>query len=287
MNNQESEKPKQQYQPSVHTLKTDAAELLKKEKLSFLDLLSREKRHQKVEEEFMASPKRGHKTFLVFVIVVALFALVGLSFWLILKEPKLVITPSIPQSIFVPTETNIIRIRSDDHVGFLEELRRLKKERVGVKQLRYLPVEIVNFDGTAHFADPLDFFSLAELSPPTDFTNSLGSKWALYLYSRLEGEDVVLVFEVLNKDRAFEGIFSWERDLIHEFAQFLALPPPGGLHFFEDKVIKNLDSRLLTFGDPNNIIGYTIVGGRLVVMATSLEALEETIERFALGALNI
>ena len=92
----------------------------------------------------------------------------------------------------------------------------------------------------------------------------------------------------MNKDRALEGIFSWERDLVNEFAQFLASPPPGGLNFFEDRVIKSLDARVLTFGDPSNIIiGYTIVGGRLIVIATSLEALEEAITRFASGAINL
>ena len=212
--------------------------------------------------------------------------MLGIWFF-VLRAPEPVITPSIPQPFFVPTETSIMRVRAGDRTGFLEELRRIKGERARVKQLSYLPVEIVNFDGTAHFASPSDFFSLVELSPPIDFTSALGNRWSLYLYSRLEGKDTVLVFEALNKDQAFAGLFSWERDLINEFAQFLAVSPPGGLHFFEDKVVKSLDSRVLMFGDPNNIIGYTIVGGRFVVMATSLEALENAIERFTSGSINI
>ncbi|MFC1595186.1 hypothetical protein ACFL3E_02035 [Patescibacteria group bacterium] len=277
--------------PVIRTLKTDAQELLKGQKVSFFELLSQEQAHKVKEQEFIKlKTKKSLKAPKIAIILVIIFAVIGGAgyFFISQQDTEEPPTERIPQPFIGASETSVIKVSANDINGLLEQLNRMRKESLFSGQLRYIPIEIINSNGSSYFADTEDFLKLTRLNPPKEFTDSIKESWNMFIYYYRTGEDIILVFETKSQERAFSGLLSWENEMSEELGYILNISKPSGITLFKDMVIQNIDTRILKLSsDSDKILGYAIFAGKLVIITTSQQSLEEMIKALTLGRVQI
>lgn len=332
---------------SVHTLKSDAADLLHKTDISLIDLVSREAEHRREEKEFLEEKERGNR-FLIAVIVSSIIVLSGIGgaayyFFFGSTEREITEAPKIYSTYIEPDETAEINISAWDRSGLISDIKKSSSNKLDPNSLKYLSIKTFEDEDNYSYPSSLDIISMLEFNVSEDFTKSLQERWNMFILYKNDGEDLVLVFETVSPKRALSGMRNWEKNMRDDFNWYMgkqkiktkkvpilpALFPQSGtstlkssdsssdsLVFdiedgtatytiatyavenepekiikeeakFADFIIKNTDSRILTFPDGEQGLGYAVFSGRLIIIATSPRSLEEMLSRFMAGPLRI
>jgi hypothetical protein len=271
----------------IRTMKTDADELLQKEKASFLDLFTKE---EQARREKMAKPQvpkltvgtaansgqsNVWKGIAIVLIVLILMAVAGSIVYFVLgrdgqpppvggNEP----TIPTPQSAFLRTvqESSVISVRPDDRTGVLTGFETIPIANA----YTYAPI----FIESRGFMTTRDFFETLRINPPSqDFYNGVGNRIDLYKF----GRDAVFIIEVTDKDKTQGNMLAWESQLHKQI-----VPTFRGVAIqqaqFSDRLISNVDARVAR-GEGDLALGYSIVRGQFLVITTSESLLKVTIER--------
>jgi len=275
-------------QPIIRTMKSDADELLKKEKSSFLELFAKEEAKERAAgaapptarlEPHAPSRMRGlgHvivRDFFILVVVGAL-GLGGFLAWQNFSmsrpptnEPPPEPTP--PRALLGGIEnTKIIRVNTNDRTGLLNALENVP----ALEPYTFYPILVEG----QKFMTAQDFFETLRISPPSqDFYNGISPRMDFYTL----GDDHIFIFEVLEKERVQGNLLRWEKTLPQQFYPVF-LGRIAGSYEFQDRIIQNVDARIAVEaeGTDDSSLSYAIVREEFLVFATREATLRLTIER--------
>lgn len=274
---------------AIRTMKTDADELLNKEKASFLDLFARQKgggmgpapidSAPRVRFDPAPNPHNWASTLIVLVLG-ALLAGGGMFVYLTVQQnatppEQTPAEPEYPRPILNTEQVKSITIRKNDRTGLLLEINEQKQAGFSEEDYLYLPVIISDFDVPSHIATPEEILATLRMAPPRDLYDSFSGRWNMYV----NGSSIVFIFESKKRLETQGSMLRWEETMVSNFAQFV----PGfekGVFTFTDGITRNTDTRIARVSPADDAgVGYAMALGRYLVITTSVSALERTIER--------
>lgn len=164
----------------------------------------------------------------------------------------------------------------------LGALREAGLSQQPVGSFRRLIIRVGNNAGAASVIEIGEFLELTGMRLPAAFSASVVSPPQFFIYRQSSGPAFGMMVETRSPGRALQGLISSEPSLQRDLeVMFLGSPPPSVLEPFRDVTYKNIDFRYLGMGETNGRgLGYLhFPAKRLIVIATSQEALQRTIER--------
>lgn len=271
---------------AIRTMKTDTQELLGKEKVSFLDMFGKE--NPPSYRRGYAPPRRTNSTIvrtIVFLfLAVAILGAAGSGiYWYINNKNNTVVKkdPTPPRQ-FLNIGSDLIKIQKNDRTGLLQELKSKQTASSGGGEYRAVSMALFDFGVQPYLANPKEFFEMLQETPPGTLLASFTGRWNIYMY----GGNMILVFETNDQEKTNGSMVGWEQSVGRAFAPFIGIID-SGTHEFQDSIIKNIDARVAQLSESNNTsVGYAIVRGKYLIIATSETSLRTTIERFIAGPIN-
>lgn len=214
--------------PSIHTLKSDAAEALNRRDMTVFDLAAREDERRASDAELRPQSPWPRRILIIVTVIVAsgllaTAAYVGYNKYVVEVPP---ISPAAPKSIVAANAETALRVTSGDRTGLRDAISAARQERLATRELRYLPLFIENFGANAEAASATDFFDIANIRPPGAFVERLTGTWGMYTLYIAEGSELAFIFEIRNdaSDRLRETLHAWEDTLRKDFAIITGIP---------------------------------------------------------------
>jgi len=254
-------------------------------------MIAREQERRSEKAEFAKPYQQARavsKTVIIYSAVAVLIIIGAIVLTVSLKRDDGALTePDIPKPFLVVNTQTVLSARQNDPTEVTEKINTLKRDRLPVGEVRYIPIKIEQFGLGSRFATAEEFFELAGLSPPQRFIESARGRWNLYLYYGRNDEDVVFVFETNEHAGALAGLLAWEPRLPFDFIRFSSAATSPTSFFFQDKVIKNIDARVVfSQKEGETHPAYAIFANKFVILAGSENALENILKRFIAGPIR-
>ena len=273
---------------SIRTMKTDADELVSKQKTSFLEMF--EKQHQMQYQKGYKNPtsrgvgrKRLFRAILILIILGGIILGGAFGFYIFQRERQVQIEtemrdPTPHRAFLTNSDQEIIRIRENDRTGLLSETDQKRTTPTPLGRYLYAPIIIDDFDINPRLATHEEFFETLRISPPQDFFENIGPRWNL-LFS---DQHTILVFEVTN----FQGMLAvmarqWEGTITEDIARLL----PNGIRVgdrepFISDIVENNEVRIQRFSSTDDTaVTYALLFGELLIITTSEETITRIIEQ--------
>ena len=268
--------PQEQREPTIRTMKTDAQEVIKKDNISFLDIYAKEA----AKSPYLEAPSRSSKKY-VYVLIAVLLVAIGASTYYVLairkNEPPPKPALEIPRSFIPVSQSATIEVRPNDRTGLINALEKARSS-APEKEFTYIPVA-VGVNGLSRLAYPSEFFGMLEADPPGDFLDGITGRWNIYMYSG----DAVLLFEIKDEIKVRGALLRWDETIAQRLRAIMKKFEPTA-YTFEDIREKNIDIRIARLSTVNDAaVGYAIVLGKFLVIATSEVSLRATIARLVAG----
>lgn len=271
---------------TIRTMKSDADNLLNQKTTSFIDLFAKESKNRGLGQFGQPyTPKQsGAKFIIATIIILASIGIISAGVYLYVKDSG----PAPKQSLIIPRsmlnvqKTEIVKAKNGDRTDLLEKLRAVRSDKSSERDFVHTPIVLYDFSTEEFVASPLDFFSTLLIDPPSDLVSNFGNAWSAYTYSG----DLIFIFEIKNRLDVIGAMLSWEKTLPRAFEPLLGatdLVAP----LFEDSIIKNVDARIVRLSqEKNTSLGYSIVLGKYLIIATSESSLEAVMERVIADPIN-
>ena len=265
---------------AIHTMKTDAEELLKKEKSSFLDLFAKQADAPIVRSQAQQQNNSLMGIVAIVAVVVALGA-IGFAGYIYISRnrntpPNQTEEWKPPRPILNAEEILLITIRAGDRTGILNAFGQARRKTLPEGAYRYMPLVVADINVEAHNASPTELFTALGIAPPSDFLDSFTGRWNAYTTGT---DDLVFIFELKDRVKAQGSLLRWEDAMIGDFIPIIAGVEPGAYEF-KDGIVKNIDTRVARLSKTRDAsVGYAIALGRYLIIATREASLVGTISR--------
>lgn len=291
----------------IRTMKSDAAEAIKKQNETSVSIAMAEdrKRAQEAAKEIPAqgtvvavAPKRIGRIFIIGGIVLVGTAAV-LAYIFVLPQLKNITIPSAPVSFFAkPTEptpllvapkvrqitSSLVPAQSEKHFNITKEasaqvLAGIATERgLGnlASSIKLLSFTEESASGPAEIS-AARFISFTNIQAPEIITRSLEKPFMVGFFGETNGGATpFLVLKVSRDDTGLAGMLEWESGLPRLFdtlfGTHLVDSLPSNLKF-QDIVVSGKDARILEIG-PGSTVAYAFANSNTLVIAESKTALE-------------
>lgn len=261
-------------------MKSDIAEYMKGGKTSLLDIMTK----QQGALPETAERKPRIPPLAVIAISVAALLFVAIGGWFVYQSLTPATTPAQPAEEKIPTSPiSVEKTQALEIAGNLTQLRQAlssaaaARERTGSFKRLYFKIK-----GAGEIRQPAttqNFLSILNTNLQETWS-SLSNEFFFYIYYGASGPKTVFITASRDTARTFTGMLGRENSLQRDLEAFLleeTLEPI--IAPFVDKTLKNVDYRFLSLKQDVGI-GYFIFPARsYLVITTSEEALEVTINR--------
>jgi hypothetical protein len=277
--------------PRVRTYKSDLAGAVRKKKVSLLGMVAAESdragARRAVAPETAAAPGPAQRWRILGIAALALLSAAALgAIFLIPPGPEEEIQRTYaPAPVFTNAET---RLTLGTDAG-RTMLRRITEERdaaaISLGEVQH--VRLLNADLTEISAQEL--FSRFSTRVPQELVRALYGT-AMTGFHAFDRTQPFFIVPVASYENAFSGMLAWERylreDLSPLFDPQRALNAPGGA--FRDKVIRNLDARVLSSTDALESVTllYAFPDKGTLIITTNDATLREILARLAATKTN-
>ena len=281
--------------PALRTYKSDVAEAVKRKRESVASIVSAEQTRKRDGDGDTKDRGVGFLWFYIkknaLIMILGVFVLltgVGLvSFFLIIRNPEPIITPSAQTLVFVNKEVKI-NIDGLDKKG-LETKINEAWDTEGIILNDFLAITFFrltqnseNKKLTEETAGLSEILSLVIENVPSELLRSLGEN---YLYGvHVLGENVpFLITEVRSYENAFSGLISWEKSMTKDIAPLFNITrfPPVRVYEYTDVLIKNRDVRVVFDEETVPILYYSFVDRKTLILTTDKTTFDEILNRLA------
>ncbi|MBI4132172.1 MAG: hypothetical protein HY474_00900 [Candidatus Sungbacteria bacterium] len=272
-------RPRPKPEPAIRTMRSDISEFLKKEKPSLISLLAR----QAQWDEYRPLRPVIQPWFLAGAGAFLLIAGLWLAWWFFSGGSN-ALQPTAPQTLGQPyfrfDATTEITISATPQ-AFRSAISSPAADPAG--SLTRLAIRIRGNGGADATPDLPELLALAEARLPAALVESAAAEPQLFRYRARDGRgELGVAVEVRNPGRALESLLTAEPSLPGNLTfLFSGALPPSSLTPFEDITYRNISLRFLRAADgTGRDFGYLLFPAkRLIVMATSEEALDAIIDR--------
>jgi len=274
---------------SIRTMKSDSDELLNQKKVSFIDLIAKEKKGKfprtSISQPSSSSSSNIPKLVIFFIIIILL---IGGGVYVISSvlptSDTTTVEVFIPRAYFNADSQNNIRVKEGDRTGLLEELTKNLSKSISSGGIVYQPLIFYDFDGREYVTNPKEFFDTLKIKPPSTLYENISKRWNLFT----SGGDYLMLFEINgNKKDVLGTMHSWESSMPKALSPILK-DIDLGVHNFSDLIIRNTDVRIVSLSNRlDTTIAYSIVLSRFLVITTSETSMRSIIDRLIAGPLNL
>ncbi len=267
----------------IRTYQTDVAESVRTNKTSLARMVIAE--HERGRELAEIESPRSKRNIL-FISLSLVFLLVGtitaVIFFNKSRQPQTTIdTERAPSIIFAENE----RPLSVTGISTETLAAMIGKEVSGANNKLDTIENIAFSENESGIALPLTtqrlFFFLDNRMPPS-LIRSLDKKFMFGIHT-FNGNRPFLIFRTEFYENTFAGMLGWEQYMARDlFPVFAIKKDPTNLIFnkpFEDRVIKNMDARVLRDGNGDIILFYAFKDKKTLIITNSEHTLEEVIKR--------
>ena len=267
----------------IRTMKSDIAEYMKGGKTSLLDIMTKQ---VEVGPETTGGRKTSVPSLKVIMVSAAALIFVAAGSWFLYRyfaPPRVQPAPEIQEEKISPSPISVEKTQALEIAGDIVRLRQAislvaeARERNGSFKRVYFRVR--GDDGTKQILTTKNFFAILNVDAK-EVLESFSNELFLYLYYGASGPRSVLVVPTRDAGRTFAAMLERENSLQRDLEiLFLDERLDPVIAPFSDKTVKNVDYRFLSLKQDVGI-GYFIFSARnYLVIATSEEALEVTINR--------
>jgi len=286
---------------SIRTYANDIASLVKKGVTLSDVAISEQKRKFSSEKKpklVIEEAKRingNRKIILVTLgfIILGLAILLGL-FFIGREQQKPIITIEIPSIIFA-NEQEELSITNLDRVEIFKAIS-LKRGETQIPLGAIMNLYITETrDGQKILLNTGDFLEKIETNSLGSFRRALGERFMLGLHS-FDGNQGFLIFEIKSFENALPGILDWEDFMLDDlWPMFYDLKPELAIDAstgtstnileksFEDKVIKNRDTRVLKNKEGGTALIYSFPDRDHLIIGTEESTMIEAFDRLTTG----
>lgn len=296
----------------THTLQSDTNKYIHDKKVSLIDIVLKEKNKIKTEET-----KSGNflKISLILIFILAIVSGFFIAYKKLIYRPKVIIEQEKHlKPFFYHDEITPIQI-SD--MPLKESLSQTFEKVYSNGKFIYFPV--LENKRSVGFAE---FINILKIAMPYELSNTIEENFSLSAYSNSSGEnDLVFMLKTKAQSETFAGIVKWENKMPEDLISLLpdktkeeilfiqnsflsennfsSTTPPdlisaaatpenipvlnSSKYLFQDKLINNIDTRILRSKNDETIILYGFFAGKYLVITTSEEAFKNTINRLKIS----
>lgn len=125
-----------------------------------------------------------------------------------------------------------------------------------------------------------DFLEQLQIQADTSFIRALEPNF-VFGFHILGQTEPFLILKTNSYDSAYAGLLRWENYLATDLGPiFLSTPPAGGVvGFFEDKIIYNKDTRILSDADGKIILLYSFNDKNTIIITTNETTFKNLVDR--------
>ncbi|MDP2676083.1 MAG: hypothetical protein Q8O83_00120 [bacterium] len=259
----------------IRTFRADAERFVKEKGVTMTSLLAQ----QKKKSVQAPSIRSGYKKTITFLFILVLVAGAGIAAFFFLRNGGMVpiLRVEKPDSVYPLFDDRVITVRNSPS-EFIPEWQNLLLRTIPQDQM--LGVFVYN-ELRERYLSPGEWFDFLGIGLPSSLRVTITSPWTLGILGTSEGGKPVFIMPVISFEQAFAGMLAWEQD--HPLAIRNLLPqgiPERKFERFEDMIIKNQDVRFLQNEQGQMILVYGFFNRKILIITTSLEAMEQIIERF-------
>jgi hypothetical protein len=289
----------------IRTFKSDIAEAMNKQNASLVSIAAAEQeRRGNTSAPARSTQKTGAfsiKKILVGMLGGILLIGGGAIIVYILffhKGEEVVVTPDVPSLIFAD-EQREIDASSKDSRSLLQTLTEAKHDVVlSLGEVEQLYIITKTIDGTPTILTSQDFLSAINARVSSSFLRSINATFTLGVHV-FDGNQPFIILASNSYENTFAGMLAWEETMQGTLAPLFGplLPPAfqdvtttgtstesGTLpiaRVFNDRVIRNIDARVLTDDSGKIVLLYAFPSQQLLVITTNEQTLVEIISRLS------
>ncbi|MDP3052249.1 MAG: hypothetical protein Q8N42_01955 [bacterium] len=270
----------------LHTLKGDISSYMKEKDMSLIDVAAEISKHRRFNEE----TTQTKKTLLLAAGIFLLVAGLGIGTWLILKESQPGQTGSAlktPKSLVFSNKQKIIILKSESRSELIGLIQQSLDSPIDLNTILDLPIslKIPKDEPTGQAKEKKEFLAaqrfleILGITPPANMTQSLAGPFTLGIFY-LKKNSPFLIFQIRSFDLGKSGALSWEKNMARDLREIMLINLPQENQQFQDKLIKNRDSRVLYDNAGNPALIYAFFGKNYLVITSDSDTFEEIIRRF-------
>lgn len=280
------EKPAKNFgaeEPTIRTMKTDAAELVKEQKLSPMDIKTKTYIAQGTGTE-PASQIRLKKILYWIVALAAALALGYVVFLFVQQGTEggpILEKPKPPPQLLLADDEKTISFHEVAPGELVEALRTERARRLRFGTIIYFPLEFQTRLGDKKYAASQDLFKVLSWNLPAAFRDNASPHFnALVAYGG-ETNDIAVLVKTKNFSGTFASLLDWESRMWQDWRAFLSGDDVINISQFswKDEIIKNNDARVFQNKESRSILAYSIFNKEIVIFSTSREGLAAILER--------
>lgn len=261
--------------PNVRTMKSDAQEYIDKYKVSLVDIAALANRTSGKKNKKINWPLVTVGLILISSIIV--FALVIFQKKQTNSNVK-INRGVIPSFITYDGQEKILLTNKTNAKKFNVILKNaLTKEDILIGDI--IDLVIIDESGVVGVKS---FFDNLNISPPSNVSEFLDNRFMLGFYTERRNWPF-LIFKINSYDHAFAGMIEWEKFILNDLANLFSIPKDNLDQSFEDKVIKNYDTRVSIDTNGEVTLIYSFINKETLVIASQKLTFEEVIKRLTLS----
>lgn len=260
----------------IRTFRRDTESFVREKGVTLASLVA-QKKAKIVEAPRIRSSAQRIIAWLIAVILVAGLAVGG--FFLLKNGGMIIETPRTekPISVFPLFDDRTITVRNSP-ADFIPEWQNLLLRSIPQGQVLGVFVfsEVKN-----RFLSPGEWFDFLGIQLTPTLRVTVSAPWTLGVIGTSGGSAPVFIIPVTSFEQALAGMLAWEQDQPLALRNILpANIPQRQFERFEDTIIKNQDVRFLENEQGGMILVYAFFNRKILIITTSIEAMEQVIERF-------
>lgn len=275
----------------LRTYERDIAESIRKTDASLVSInLAEQKRNEEkgiskgvVVEK---TEKYAQKSIVLIISLVLLVAGIGLGaiLWIIYKEEPVVVQ-HVPVSLITTDSRTELEVSGKTPALLATEIEAEKSKSIESDKLSRL-ILLDSIAGIKSHASPELFFKVFGQSAPSSLHRALGKEWLIGFHNIGTNEPFAF-FSVDSFDNAFDGMLRWEKDMAQNLGTVFVKPGTiipevtaiSGTGF-EDVVIRSKDVRVLKDSIGNDVVLYSFLDTKNLVITTNEKTFKEILNRF-------
>jgi len=285
----------------LRTYERDVSESVREKKPSQISINLEEKRKRKSEiqesnekiesesQENYGNVSKNSSVKKIFIIFFLFLIIIG-GIIVLPKIWSIYMTPNNTETPIVKTETiiNGDGIKKIDVAGKTraEIIDLINQYFVGLPANNLGKLEIINLveiiGGTETVLTGERFLRLMTESAPQPLLRALGPKITFGYAVNAEEHVPFLILEVSSFENAYNQMLSWERSIMSSLGLLISRVNENQSNKFEDRIIKNKDTRILRDSLGEIILIYSFLDNQTLLLTTNREAFEEILGKLLL-----
>jgi len=265
--------------PILRTMEGDMQEYINLQKISLVDIAGKEakKRGLKIYDDYSNLPSKIISAVVIMLVIIS----VGIFSYTIIKKkyPKESIGVSkqnLPLPIVPSNEQKIITLiteKTEENKSIVKELIQ-RGTQIG---------SLTNFiftDESEVILTPEKFFKSIGTSAPFGFSAFLTNRFMFGFYS-MEKNEPFIILKIKSYENVFALMLKWENTIKDDLNIILPNGTSQNELIFQDKIIKNHDTRILYDQNGQIDILYSFLDKETIIITSSMETFEEILERLS------